>query len=389
MRPGAAVWYFIDGQAELLGLEEMRQVLTAAFIAAGLAAMGVQAGAEELRVPLSLTSFGAAQVISSYQMSAAGLALGPSQTFSTNPFAGSAEVMPVIYGSPLLPQSFAASTALNINVALDAGYNLDLAQRFDNYSGQMSPLLAQGNFLGLANGGHYAGITYEAAPNLRLRVGAQVKSNRLDSFIFDPVPGMNALPQTWNNGEQRSFLAGLSWDFSDWAGLNLSGISNSQKGDPIGFADLTPGATTNALNASAHVDFGSGWVTTAAFSEGLTQLDQKSGVASAIDSQSYSIAIAKRGLFGQDALGFSFTRPSPNLLDNNLTMVMGTGDLPPLIVAGNNVLGSTKETDLQLGYSTVIYGTVDLQANAAYQMNFQGQPGANSLAVLSRAKIKF
>ena len=53
------------------------------------------------------------------------------------------------------------------------------------------------------------------------------------------------------------------------------------------------------------------------------------------------------------------------------------------------LLGSTAETDLQLGYVTTLNGTLTLQANAAYQMNYQGQTGANSLAVLSRAKIKF
>ena len=89
-------------------------VLTAALFAAGFAASGAQAGADELRVPLSLTSFGAAQAISSYQMSAAGLALGPAAASSGNEFAGSAIVMPVAYGGAALPQSFAASMALNI-----------------------------------------------------------------------------------------------------------------------------------------------------------------------------------------------------------------------------------------------------------------------------------
>ena len=34
-------------------------------------------------------------------------------------------------------------------------------------------------------------------------------------------------------------------------------------------------------------------------------------------------------------------------------------------------------------------GALALQANASYQMNYQGQTGATSLSVLSRAKIKF
>jgi hypothetical protein len=376
-----------------LGLSGMKQVLTAAFVAAGLAAFGARAGADELRVPVSLTSFGAAQKISSYQMSAAGLVLGPAQTSSGNAFAGSAVQLPVVYGGAVLPESFAASTALNINLALDAGYNLDLAQRFDNYGARMSPLLNQTNFLGLANGGRYAGLTYAPTADLRLRLGAQLRNNRLDSFTFDPTMGMRGV--SFDTGEQRSLLAGVSWDFADWAGLSLSGIVNAQQGQPAGaslLAALTPGstATTSALNVSAHVDFGSGWVTTAAFSDALTQLDQKSGTATTLDGHAYSIAIAKRGLFGQDALGFSFSRPSPSLLDNGFEMVAASGDLPPVFVVNNRLPGTTPETDLQLGYVTsFLDGALALQANAAYQMNYQGQTGTTSLAVLSRAKIKF
>ena len=77
--------------------------------------------------------------------------------------------MPVAFGGAAMPQSFAASTALNINLALDAGYNLDLSQRFSNYGALQSPLFDQASYLGLANGGRYAGVTY--APQADLRAG--------------------------------------------------------------------------------------------------------------------------------------------------------------------------------------------------------------------------
>src|ERR1019366_1022171 len=80
-RPGL-ILMFRQANSLGLGMNGMKQVLIAALVAAGLAAFGAQAGAGELRTPLSLTSFGAAQQISSYQMSAAGLTLGPAQTFS-------------------------------------------------------------------------------------------------------------------------------------------------------------------------------------------------------------------------------------------------------------------------------------------------------------------
>src|ERR1700722_7288835 len=147
----------------------MKKVLTAAVVAAGPAAFGARAGAAEWRFPVSLTSFGAAQAISSYQMSAA--ALGPQATISHNPFASESVVLPVAFGGAVLPQSFAASTALNIHLALDAGYNLDLPQHFDNYDALQSPLFDQASYLGLANGGHYAGVTYLPASNVRMRLG--------------------------------------------------------------------------------------------------------------------------------------------------------------------------------------------------------------------------
>ena len=373
----------------------MKRVLTAAMLVAGLAAFGAGAGAAELRLPVSLTSFGAAQVISSYQMSAAGLALGPSATQSSNPFAGAAVVMPVAFGGATLPGSFAASTAINIHLALDAGYNLDLSQHFDNYTTALSPLFDNNSYLGLANGGHYAGITYVPAPDLRFRLGVQTRSDRLDSFTFDPTLGMTGLPAAYDNGGQHSLLAGVSWQFAGWGALDLSGIVNRQNGQPVGMnpvANLASGttATTSALNVAAHVDFGGGWVTTAAFSGGLTQLDQKNTPAEAQEDHSYSISVAKHGLFGQDALGFSFSRPSSSLLGNNFETLSASGDLPPVWVANNRLPGATPETDLQLGYVTsFLDGALALQANATYQMNYQGQSGATSLAVLSRAKIKF
>ena len=48
------------------------------------------------------------------------------------------------------------------------------------------------------------------------------------------------------------------------------------------------------------------------------------------------------------------------------------------------------ETDFSVGYVTnFLDGAVALQTNAAYQTNAQGQRGATSVSLLSRAKIKF
>src|SRR6185437_8710787 len=53
-------------------------------------------------------------------------------------------------------------------------------------------------------------------------------------------------------------------------------------------------ANTSAVGLSARAGFGSGWVTTVSYSEGVTQLDLRAN----------SIAIAKHGLFADnDSLG--------------------------------------------------------------------------------------
>jgi hypothetical protein len=139
------------------------------------------------------------------------------------------------------------------------------------------------------------------------------------------------------------------------------------------------------------MDIGQGWVTTASFSDGMTQLNQRTRFAATQHGQSYSIAIAKHGLFGgDDTLGLSLSRPAPGM-SGSFSSLTGSGDLPPLVISQASALGArAQETDIQLGYVTnFLDGAVALQTNAAYQTNFQGQPGATSVSLLSRAKIKF
>ena len=347
---------------------------------AGLAALLGAARANEAR--LSLTSFGAIQSPAPYRFSL----FGPVATFSGSDF--SRAILP-----GAAPGSFAASVALSNKFALDSGYNVDLTQRFGNYDGLKSPLLPNANFLGLANGGVYAGATWLAAPAFTVRLGAAEKNNQLDRFSFDPVSARLNLPQAFNAGQSRTLVAGLNWDVSDWAAIGLTAMQNDQYGIPYNVNprdDLTAASRvqTDALDVSARFKLGNGWVTTASYAEGLTQLDQRD--APAQSSRSYAIAIAKHGVFGDDAVGFSFSHPTPGVLENGFGLTAASGDLPPLFVASGRAPVQAPETDLQLGYVTsFLDGALALQANASYQMNYQGQTGATSLSVLSRAKIKF
>jgi hypothetical protein len=374
----------------------MNRSKRAAIIGAGLAAVSTVAmpliahGAPAAGLPPSLESFSTAKALSAYELSAPGMTDGSLQ----ESLAGPLTVNGLTFGGG--NSVFASSTLLSSNLALDSGRGLDVAQRFLGYDGVMQPFLSavSAPYLSLANGGRYGGFTFVPADNLRLRAGISINSERLDRFSFDSATPTGPLALTYDASESKSLLGGISWDVSSALGLDVTAISSQRFGVPLGFgnaAGISPRAATQALGVSAHLDIGEGWVTTASFSEGLTQLDQ-SGNAGAMNlrEQSYSFAIAKHGLFGDDALGLSFSRPAPSMAGSFATGLTASGDLPPLVVAQGLSPGRATESDFQLGYVTnFLDGAVALQTNAGYQTNFQGQPGATSVSLLSRAKIKF
>jgi hypothetical protein len=138
------------------------------------------------------------------------------------------------------------------------------------------------------------------------------------------------------------------------------------------------------------VGLGGGWVTTASYSEGSTQLELRPGAFApdaSLHSESYGVAVAKHGLFSKnDALGVAFARPAPNFSSTFTTDT--SNDLQ--FFGRDKLLGTAPETDIELGYKTEFFGdSFALQANASYQMNFGGQPNNNAVSLLSRAKIKF
>ena len=138
-----------------------------------------------------------------------------------------------------------------------------------------------------------------------------------DRLAMAPVE--TGLPLAFDPASSRSLMAGVSWDVNDWADLGVNGLHNVQQG--FGVSNLASGRMqTDALEMTARLKLGSGWVTTASYSQGFSQLDQRSSVPT-LDTHSYSIAIAKHGLFGEDALGFSFSRPALGMLDNSFSAV--------------------------------------------------------------------
>jgi hypothetical protein len=365
-----------------------------AVLAAGLATMCVVAApvlADDHT--LSLQSFGASRTISAYELSAAGLSGGAVQSTVTASLSGT---NPALALAGTETSSLASSVLLSPSLALDFGKGLDIATRFSSYNGAgaASPFLSAvtAPYSALADGGRYTGITFVPADNLRIRLGASFNDERLDRFHFDASAPTGPLALSYDASQSKTLLGGLSFDLSSAFGVDLTGIASQRSGIPLGFTrsnGLTPKSTTAALDISAHMDFGRGWVTTASFSEGMTQLDPQSTFAGGtLREQSYSVSIAKRGVFGDDVLGLAFSRPAPSM-SGSFSALSAVGDMP-LTVAPRVPLNRAQETDIQVGYVTnFLDGAVALQTNAAYQTNTQGQPGATSVSLLSRAKIKF
>ena len=175
-----------------------------------------------------------------------------------------------------------------------------------------SPLLPDAGFAILASGGHYFGATYMPASGLHVRLGATQWNDRSDRLALESA--ITGLPLAYDRGASQSLLAGVSWEASRWADFGVTAIRNVQQGFGAISNLAQDKVDTQALDMAAHLKLGNGWVTTASYSQGLSQLDQRAQV-STLDTRSYSIAIAKHGLFGDDALGFSFSRPALGLID--------------------------------------------------------------------------
>ena len=244
---------------------------------------------------------------------------------------------------------------------------------------------------------------FEFSPTIHLNV-AQA-GFAAAPFQLGPAFAMHAAasPLVMDVPQAHAAAAALDWDFSKWGGLGLTAANSS--GTPGLLGDYTPtplsladDTKTAATGLSAHVKFGDGWVTSFSYSMDITQLDLKAGASpilatSSVHGQSYGVSVAKHGLFGDaDALGLSVSRPSENyfgsvsLADAGLEGRVNLSDSYRGIALSNQA----QETDIALGYVTTFFnGALALQANAGYQMNVAGQSGANSLTVLSRAKINF
>lgn len=315
------------------------------------------------------------------------------------------------YGPPEFapPGPYGAVGHLKVldGVSFDFGADVDLARQFNPFDAAASSAYdglffsassVNSPYASLASGGSFFGSSVTFADGLRFSLGEASVSpgmNGYETSAAATVARLGGMPRPYDLRSANSLLTGVSWKFAPWGGVGLTASQTAERDGLLGiFSPTTQAAGTSALGVSARLQLGAGWMTTASFAEAITKLDLKPGLGATPDdlhTRSYGFAVAKRGLFGNDAMGLAVTRPAPGGMANSEFALISGMDARPQYFAGNRLLpGQGSETDFEVGYvTTFLDGSVALQANAAYQVNFAGQSGNNAVSLLSRAKIKF
>ena len=366
-----------------------------------LAASLAIAGAAHAAAPVP-ASFDTASIVSPDRMGGPGNTVDLSESF----------VLPSLaYGPPDTSRealsNLVSSVTLVNGIDLQVGYHVDLTGRVvpsdtvnaSSFSGLfLSAATLNSPYASLAGGGNFVGATAALADDLHLSVGSANLAPGYSSYSRDVAAALTRMGSGANPFSLRaatSLLGGLTWDIGKWAGIGVTASQTSERGGVLGTAVSGVNANTSAVDFSARVQLGAGWVTSASYSEGITQLDLKPGFSPALAgdtlrTRSYGIAIAKNGLFGDDALGLAVSRPAFNADGSSFITVPASQGRPQFFSRSNLLEGATPETDIEVGYiTTFLDGSLALQTNASYQMNFAGQNGANSVSLLSRARIKF
>jgi hypothetical protein len=303
------------------------------------------------------------------------------------------------------PVSAPGHIALLDGVTLGFGAGADLAGQFNTYDAAGSKAYdglffaasaVNSPYATLANGGSFVDTTVDLSDSLHLSLGEAALPEGLGATASPglAIARFGGMPVPYDTRDANSLLAGVSWDVAPWGGVGLTASQPNERDGVLGNFDPSVRASdTAALGVSARLQLGGGWMTTASFAQAITKLDLKPGFGNAADdlhSRSYGIAIAKRGLFGNDTMGVAVTRPAPGMGGTDFDLVSGTGAPPQALPSDLLLDGQSPETDFELGYvTTFLDGSVALQTNASYQMNFAGQTGNNAVSFLSRAKIKF
>ena len=268
---------------------------------------------------------------------------------------------------------------LAVNLSQDIKLELANGRNWEGY-GDLFPSAWGLNSGYLSGTSSYAGVSFDLSDDLTLSFSrTQLGFGALSPDQASPFSRDLAQRLGDNLRDTGTTSASISWNFADWGGLAITASQSSGNAALLGVIGTAGVADSLSLGISARVGFGEGWVTTIAYSGGVTQLDlSRSGLIAnpeTVRSRGFGLSLAKQGLFGEDALGISVSRP----------LQVYTGAIGAAL-AGQQA----RESDVELGYvTTFLDGTLALQANAAYQHNAAGYEGESAVTGVARAKLKF
>jgi hypothetical protein len=242
-------------------------------------------------------------------------------------------------------------------------------------------------YAGLGESGLYAGATIALTSNIDFHFGRASSTRGGVYDLASPLPNDLAMQMRSGTHAIETTSLGFDWNVTDWADLGFTASQTVESGPVLGAVGTPVASATDsaAIGISARVGFGEGWVTTVAYNEGVSQLRVNAHAGQEpLRSQSYGFSLSKQGVFGDDALGFTVSRPLQTYGGTNFASISLASVL-------NRDAGTVApESDFELGYvTTFMDGALALQANAAYQVNAKGEEGQDAVSVLSRARIRF
>jgi len=290
---------------------------------------------------------------------------------------------------PSFAQSGGTLRANALNMTRGVRIDYSQGRNWDNYGNLFSGNAVLSSAY-LSGTNTYTGASFALGKSMSLSLGHEVLN--LGAFAANQPSDLArtlAARLGANVNGIGTTSANLDWNFSSWGGVGLTASRTSGDASLLSVVNspiVAPSvAGSSAMGITARVGFGEGWVTTVAYSEGVTQLDLSRDLKLAnpdpLHSEAYGIGFAKQGLFGDDALGIAISRPLQVYSGANLGAMASSFALSNM---------PARESDVALGYvTTFLDGALALQANAAYQVNAAGNKGQTAVTGVARAKLNF
>lgn len=262
-------------------------------------------------------------------------------------------------------------------------------------------------YLALTQGAEFAAIGTRLGNGLTLTLGYASAEDDPMAALEDETLSMDELDGYLAQGlapvrSSENAVAALNWKFAPWGQLGAHLARTNEKNSLLGSEEqgalsVTSRAQTTSFGFGARLDLGNDWTASASWSHGMTDAtpvaDGLYQSFSGIESEAYGVALAKRGIFGEnDALGFAVSRPL-HIVSGSALITASTGvteDREIIYTTGFESLATTTpETDFELGYTASLGDGLSLQASAMYQQDAGGVKGENGIAAFATLKAQW